>query len=102
MPFTPRFLSNLQGDAAPPQSGGCQGLHPLPGLQSAPQNRDTTIVIQLDPYFYLIFSIRYCNHIAFSRICLMLSELPEQHQSPKKPLIESCLWKTMKPCTQKL
>lgn len=78
-----KFLSSLQGDAAPTRPGGSQGLYLLPGLQSAPQNKDTTIVIQFDPYFYLRFSFRYYNYMAFSRICLICSGLPEQHQIPK-------------------
>lgn len=60
MPLTRRFLSGLQGDAAPTRLGGSYGSLLLPRLQSygslllpsALQNKDTTMAIQCDPYFF--------------------------------------------------
>lgn len=71
MLFTPSFLSSLQGDAAPTRTEVSQGLHLLPEWQIAPQDKDTTIVIQFYPYFYLLFSFQYYIYMAFSSICLI-------------------------------
>lgn len=102
MPLTRRFLSGLQGDAAPTRLGGSYGSLLLPGLPSALQNKDTTMAIQFDPYFF-------CHSLPALWLCGLQQDLFDTKWAPRissnskvASLKESYFWKAMKPLTQNL